>query len=852
MKRILAIITAVLLLFAFSSCLGSTPPETECTGDHVDADENGRCDICDAALETEKEPEEDKEKENGELALIKDGEALFQIVVAKDSSSSTFQKAAKSIQSALEKLDVEVKVVTENADNATACEVILGAPTTRGDVYKYDVHTLGYEGYSIRIVEGKVLLLGGSDEAFLNAVDLFIEDYLGIDKKTEEIDTVVLKTTQSFEQKQDDYRITALKLDGVDMHGYTIAVNLQSTSAYAVAKSVQTLLYTKAGYWMDIVPLDEADKSIVINLKENTYEGDGFYVKVNDGQLLLECEFSNKIEEAVADYMATRVSVKQGAVNFTAKTHNTSVNVRDIYYSDFGAVSGDGKCDFEAFRACHEYANQWGHSVKAEKNAVYYFGKGMGSKAIWIRTDTDWNGCRFIIDDGIIDPRVDPEYQHALFIISTDKAAETVPITNFMHVTKDNPWIDEGDNVTTNIGWAPGEACMLSITSYEKKQFIRYGPNEDTGNWQREIILVDAEGNIDPSTPLQWSYTQVDTVYKYSINERPITVGNVIVETYFNNAPSEYTYYARNIKINRSNATVENVTWEITHARGDTGAPYNGLISAEFCHNATVRNYTYEKPPQFYTETATASNVVMGTYGLSATNVNQIIWDGINQTDIRDDMGVPHTKGATGSNYCKNMILKNSKMSLFDAHKGTYNATLMDSEVVSLNMIGEGRLLLDNVRLIGGDEGYSIGLRQDYGATWQGSVEIVDCVVEVTTANNYNLFKSGSYPVNWDFGYTCYFPQVVIIDNLKFEDMYGNVRTDVTLTYTNFLAVHKTQDISLPENQGGVKNPYMPTKEIIIRNCPGLKLKLHNTPMFKDTKLFIDDVEITDWRTRYA
>ena len=72
-----------------------------------------------------------------------------------------------------------------------------------------------------------------------------------------------------------------------------------------------------------------------------------------------------------------------------------------VYYEDFGAV-GDGiHDDIAAIQAAHAYANETGRPVKARVGATYYI-KDCKTPAL-IKTDTDFTGAKFIIDDrGIV------------------------------------------------------------------------------------------------------------------------------------------------------------------------------------------------------------------------------------------------------------------------------------------------------------------------------------------------------------------------------------------------------------------------------------------------------------------
>ena len=74
-----------------------------------------------------------------------------------------------------------------------------------------------------------------------------------------------------------------------------------------------------------------------------------------------------------------------------------------VTYEDFGAV-GDGIAnDFAAIYKTHEYANENHLTVKGTKGKTYYIGDtSLGTDNVYsaqIRTNVDWCGAHFIIDD---------------------------------------------------------------------------------------------------------------------------------------------------------------------------------------------------------------------------------------------------------------------------------------------------------------------------------------------------------------------------------------------------------------------------------------------------------------------
>ena len=74
-----------------------------------------------------------------------------------------------------------------------------------------------------------------------------------------------------------------------------------------------------------------------------------------------------------------------------------------VTYEDFGAI-GDGVTDdFIAIYNTHEYANEHKISVKGTPGKTYYIhDTSLGTDTIHvavIKTDVDWCGANFIIDD---------------------------------------------------------------------------------------------------------------------------------------------------------------------------------------------------------------------------------------------------------------------------------------------------------------------------------------------------------------------------------------------------------------------------------------------------------------------
>ncbi len=220
----------------------------------------------------------------------------------------------------------------------------------------------------------------------------------------------------------------------------------------------------------------------------------------------------------------------------------------------------------------------------------------------------------------------------------------------------------------------------------------------------------------------------------------------------------------------------------------------------------------------------------MGTYDLIVEYSIGSYFDRVTQSKV--PINDTAYWGMMASNYSRNMTFKSCSISRFDAHCGFWNADLIDCEIgQSINVIGGGKLNIIRTKRYGVN---FIALSNDYGATFEGEILIQDC--DFLAERGYssdtkeggdkyvagNLYDAAyiikadvkNYTVDnrpeptedytlWDFGYKCYMPSKVIIDNLK--------------THTNTYVFNDIHDAHfIPQAEGD--EIYEPTKEIVFRN----------------------------------
>ena len=485
-----------------------------------------------------------------------------------------------------------------------------------------------------------------------------------------------------------------------------------------------------------------------------------------------------------------------------------------VRYSEFGA-KGDGKTDdIEAITAAHAFANKHGLPVKADDGATYYI-SGKDLPAV-IQTDTDFGTAAFIIDD------TDVENRNAnVFLVNS--SLEPFKLEGVSSLKRDQEKIDVS---------LPG-TCIVTVTNSHVTRYIRFGPNQNTGAPQTDIFIIDKDGNVDMDAPIIWDFDQITEITALPIDETILTITGGRFTTIANRAESRYTYYSRGIAIRRSNVVVDGLEHHVT-GEGDHGAPYVGFINIRDCSYVTVRNTILTGRKTYRTIGSAGVPVPMGSYDINLNRALNVSFVNCSQTNDINDRTY---WGIMGSNYCKNLVLDNCNFSRFDAHMGVANATIRNSTLghQGINAIGSGTFLVENSTIYGGT---LINLRSDYGSTWQGEFIIRNCVFvpaggRTTSARLIGGSNSGQH----DFGYTCYMPERITIENLHIDDSNHPEDYQGPAIFSNF-------NPNMTDDSYVEKFPYVITREVILRNvttASGNALRISDNPfMFRNVKITTD------------
>ena len=435
---------------------------------------------------------------------------------------------------------------------------------------------------------------------------------------------------QIVEEIQSDYRVTALKINGVDMRGYTIAADTTILRHNEAAKAVQSLIYERTGYWFEIVAPDKADKSIIIKaVAKDATVPEGFKISSNEqNQLIVECAYDNMLERDLTEFVSQKVVSAEGEVDLKGEYKR---NISTLTYEEFGA-KGDGVTnDFVAIYDTHNMANEGGQKVLGTPGKTYYIEAPLINKTavdIIIRTNTDWQGAKFIIDDRKISQTDDTKSWGTVDIVIASGYANPTITKNESNKAVFDALIASGLNPETrkldvkallalaDSNYDPNNpyAVMLSFSDSSHKIFRRRGYDTYGGASMKDLVILDKDGNIDPDTYFMWDYNNVTSIAVKRIDDAPITIENATFTTrasqfncIFTNAKGQKDDYSpylnRGLSVRRSNTTIKNIEHYVTDEKQYSdmvdastgliqyvGSTYRGFYRTSSCTDVIYEN----------------------------------------------------------------------------------------------------------------------------------------------------------------------------------------------------------------------------------------------------------------------
>ncbi len=565
---------------------------------------------------------------------------------------------------------------------------------------------------------------------------------------------------------------------------------------------------------------NNAEFKIIFEEKELGKAGEfGFRAVLEKNAFIVESAHHNRFEKAFCE-LCTAV-FNDGI--FAPRSFTPSFDTSTVSYEDFGAA-GDGVTnDYYAIKRAHKFANDGGQRVVANAEKTYLISEADGH--IPIKTDVDFRGAKLIFDDRYVTAPENKERcgenivrDSVLFRIENDypyiRADENMLAEANSKKDKDGYILrgmesgGKSEKFDLNLGYP----AFLLIKNSKYYNYIRYGFVGNDGAPQREILVIDENGNIDPDTPMLHDFRDITEIIIMRLDVRPITIKNATIETRASRINHTVNYYIRrNFAFERPHVTFENihhyVTGEIprfepvredetglsysvkscgfytkdrkiynsngTPYQGDDvkpflGPAYNGFVHIDITSDVHIKSCTFQSRVLY----------IEGTYDISGSSANKIVFEDCMQTNFfeKDEKGndttVPNMSlcwGVAGTNYCKNMDYIRCRLTRYDAHAGVTNGKIIDSEISVLRLIGGGDFLMSGTKIYARNN-FPIQLREDYGASFNGTLTVKDCEIIDAWGSGETVSSLIIAPnAYWDMGYKTFFPNLVI-DNIKFSD----------------------------------------------------------------------------------
>lgn len=660
--------------------------------------------------------------------LIEDGKLLYTII-RPESATQTNINAALMINKHVKNNGIEAALSDWADKTGEKLEILVGETKyLPDDIFEgIDLLNLGMDGFVIKHYGNKIIIVGNNDTALIDAAGFFIENFLDIKggKTTMPKNYCHISSNGSF--------LSELTLGGINISEFALACDAGFEEPMTYVKE---LVKAKCGVELTA----SGEKKIVLTAdgaKANTVTAN-----IEDGNLVIRAENLKAMKKAIVCFWYENIAYSLGTFDLPTDTAYSRDLSKTIFYSDYGVTQSDSICCREQLYDVHAKANEKGYKVFADYGAKYYIASV--GKSVIIDTDVEWGNAQFTIDDSEVTPEKRGNWIFTLLERSDSYKIDTIKTL---------------DRNMTNLGVTFPQSSIVTFYDDKSTHYVRYGGNADNGQTKRDSVVVDKNGNIDMDAPLMWDFDNISSITVLPIEEETRYISGGIFTTIANQAPSEYTYYARGLKINRSNTVLNGMKHYIT-GEGPTGAPYNGFLSINNCAYVTVKNCVFTGHKTYQSPTT-----AMGSYDIGMGNAISVYF--INCTQA-NDINDSKYWGVSGTNYCKNFVYDSCILSRFDAHKGVANATIKNSVIghAGASIIGYGTLLIEGSTFF---TNKIINLRSDYGSSWEGDIIIRNCTVSPVTQSNVTVI-TGSNNGEHNFGYPCYAGINVVIDGLTIEN----------------------------------------------------------------------------------
>lgn len=359
-----------------------------------------------------------------------------------------------------------------------------------------------------------------------------------------------------------------------------------------------------------------------------------------------------------------------------------------LTYKDYGAVLDGVTDDTDAIIATHSAANAAGVPVVQFGGSAYVD----LTKQIVIQTPVRHVGFTLNVD----------KMSGRGIVISTPQAFFIDPAT----VT-----LSEFIATRTTIPSLAQYANHHIVISSTETDLNRKRPTGLALQTKAQPIIVGKGGVLN--APLWSSFGSIS-----EMRAQPLTISELTVEGLTLSVSGNVKDGAP-IGIQRNNVRLIGCTYR--DAVTSETIPIQSLVSVEFACNVLIEDMHCDALAKDFT---TSFNYVVNVWKSSNVTINRLTsFDGWAQVD---------------GNYFRGLTVNDSTIDRVGGHFRCYDATftnLSSRRGRCIEISGGGNLKVENIKVqmsTGSDDGWVIGIRGDYGAEWDGNVDVSNVLVDAT------------------------------------------------------------------------------------------------------------------------
>ena len=465
--------------------------------------------------------------------------------------------------------------------------------------------------------------------------------------------------------------------------------------------------------------------------------------------------FTNNINSLVAQMEADKNAVianvtvdsevilaRGGKATLGERLDETTEQLEDelgVDIRNFGVV-GDGVVDDgPAIKSAHTWANANSKKLWYPPGEYYI----RDAKEIVIEHDVDASQATIIVDTDI-------HTRSYLYIIRSKQPYS-------YDISPDILSQLEVNRGTTRIPELAGHGdAIIRLENENKKVYIRYGANKNQGVSQFDKFVIDDQGYL--KNDVVWDFETITGGKVLPIDPKYINV--VFGKWVYNNNLEDDISVQRNIHIRRSRVKLS-VGEEITRPVAPL-AHFEGLIATTLAYDVEIYDTTLEVKPA----RLNSAGVRTGTYGLQVADTISLTFRNVRSKAIPDTFD---GWSIMGGNRLKDFRMIDCDMNNVDSHQGSHNISIKNSTIGSrgIHLTGTGRLHIEDVTIAGAQD--VVSLRQDYGASWEGSIVIKNVTHKPKSGSLPHVVSGDPVHVS-DFGYDCYFGTDITIDGYTVYD----------------------------------------------------------------------------------